>query len=218
MLHAQPANKPTLELSHASFANALWDEHPIVDTAKLAEPLLQALQTIPEGLQSEDVSETSPSGQSCEDASNHGDAVQGEVAASGHNSVPCHGCFLLPETCPAAWYGYLNRMYDTSTSSGSSQDEGSNDLCFDNNAPDKIGDEGVSVTKVSSHDDCFHQHRFTVYKQFSVVTDKDDIARTDGSDANATSLCEVWTDEEVCLEEHDIPCVATLGVCAGLCA
>jgi len=96
VLHAQPANKPTAELSHGIVANALWDEYPIVDTAKLAEPLLQALQTIPEGLQSEDVSQASPSGQSCEDASDHGDAPQDEVAASGHNSVPSHGCFLLP--------------------------------------------------------------------------------------------------------------------------
>ncbi len=78
--------------------------------------------------------------------------------------------------CSAAWYGYLNRMYDSSTSGDSSQDEGSSNLCFDNNAPDKF------------------------------------------EDANATSLCMVWTDEEVCLEEHDIPCVATVGVCAGLCA
>ena len=217
MLHAQPANKPTAELSHAIVANALWDEYPIVDTAKLAEPLLQALQTIPEG-RSEDVSQASPSGQSCEDASDHGDALQDELAASGHNFVPSHGCYFLPEACSAAWYGYLNRMYDTSTSGDSSHDEGFSNLCFDNNATDKFEDANLSSTKVSRYDDFFQQHRFTMHKQFYIVTDKDDIASTNDSDANATSLCVVWTDEEVCLEEHDIPCVATVGVCAGLCA
>jgi len=215
VLHAQPANKPSAELPHASVADALWDKSPIVDTAKLAEPLLQALQVILEGLQSENESQASPSGQSCGDASDHGDAVQNEVAA-GRNSVPCHGCFLLPKACPAAWYGYLNRMYDNPTSGDSSQDEGSSNLCFEDNAPDKIEDANVSLTKVSSHDDCFHQHRFTMHKQFLIVTDKADIAKTGDGYATATAMCLVWTDEEICLEEHDTPCVATVGVCAGL--
>ena len=122
-------------------------------------------------------------------------------------------CFLLPEACSAAWYGYLNRMYDTSTSGDSSQDEGSSNLCFDNNAPDKLEDANVSPTKVSSQNDFFYQHRCTMHKQFLIVTDKDDISRPDDSNANATALCMVWTDEEVCLEERDIPCVATVGVC-----
>ncbi len=35
-----------------------------------------------------------------------------------------------------------------------------------------------------------------------------------GAAANAASLHPIWEDEEVCLEEHDSPCVATIGVCA----
>ncbi|DBB03224.1 TPA: hypothetical protein ACH3X1_013293 [Trebouxia sp. C0004] len=213
VLHAQPANKPFAEVSHACVAKVLLDRYAIVDTAKLAEPLLQALQTLPEGLQSEDVSSAKPSGQSCEDIINHGDVVQDEVTEAGHSFVPCHECFLLPEACSAAWYGYLNRMYDTSTSGDNSQDEDSSTLCFDNNAPGKIEDANVSLTKVSSRNDYFYQHRCTMHKQFMIMTDTDDISRPDDSNANATTLCVVWTDEEVCLEEHDIPCVATVGVC-----
>jgi len=156
--------------------------------------------------------------------------------------VPFHHYSLSPHLMEtpspkaAARYGHINRMYDTSMSDVSTHSHG---MHHSHHSPVQPGIYDSSGSQSQDHlnggTPIPHQQYFDIIEKPGLIEEPmapvdfremiDDIMAqserqaaqvhtSGGAAANAASLHPIWEDEEVCLEGHQSPCVATIGVCA----
>ena len=156
--------------------------------------------------------------------------------------VPFHHYSLSPHLMEtpspkaAARYGHMNRMYDTSMSDASTHSHG---MHHSHHSPVQPGIYDSSGSQSQDHLNVgtprAQQQYFDIIDKPGLIEEPmapvefremiDDIMAqserqaaqvhtSGGATANAASLHPIWEDEEVCLEGHQSPCVATIGVCA----
>ena len=245
-------------MSRASLVSSIGpfsddDDITILDTTELEKLSPQGLQPLPEG---QHITAMLPSGAleksvnpthikgPCED-----DLVY-EVQQAP-NDAPFHHYSLLPQIVeqtspsPAARYGHMNRMYDTSTCDISSHAAALNVP----QARKYHSSMAILSPSAYSHSDYSSQHQNNIYdssgSQSMLEPDRqlyhdvigqsaalpqlepsemiDDIMAHSGQQAAqlhlsgqsasiTATLHLIWEDEEACLEGHDVPCPATIGV------
>ena len=154
--------------------------------------------------------------------------------------VPFHHYSLSPHLMEtpspkaAARYGHINRMYDTSMSDASTHSHG---MHHSHHSPVQPGIYDSSGSQSQDHVNGgtprAQQQYFDIIEKPGLIEEPmapvdfremiDDIMAqserqaaqvhtSGGAAANAASLHPIWEDEEVCLEGHQSPCVATIGV------
>ncbi|KAA6424831.1 MAG: hypothetical protein FRX49_05005 [Trebouxia sp. A1-2] len=156
--------------------------------------------------------------------------------------VPFHHYSLSPHLMEtpspkaAARYGHINRMYDTSMSDASTPSHG---MHQSHHSPVQPGIFDSSSSQSQDHlnggTPIPQQQYFDIIEKPGLIEEPmapvdfremiDDIMAqserqaaqvhtSGGAAAHAASLHPIWEDEEVCMEGHQLPCVATIGVCA----
>ncbi|DBA75888.1 TPA: hypothetical protein ACH3X1_010284 [Trebouxia sp. C0004] len=152
-----------------------------------------------------------------------------------HYSLSPH-LMETPSSKAAARYGHINRMYDTSMSDMSTHSHGMHNS---HHSPIQPGIYDSSGSQSQDHlnggTSIAQQQYFDIIEKPGLIEEPmapvdfrdmiDDIMAlserqaaqvhtSGGAAANAASLHPIWEDEEVYLEGHQSPCVATIGVCA----